>query len=160
MPRVVSYPVAGVSVSAAQDFFEVLAATGKPFTLLGFNISQSSDYGDAQAEGEQVIIKRATGSYTSGSGGTTLAGSAAGKHATNDSNAGPTVEFNNTTQASAGTGTLTNLFADSFNLQAGYTYCPIPEMRFKFLPGEACIVSISAPADALTMNGTITIEEE
>lgn len=160
MGRTVSYPIAGASVSAAQDFFEVLAASGKPFVLIGFNLSQTSDYGDSASEGLQVLIKRATGSYTSGSGGTTLAGSAAGKHSTNDSNAGPTVEFNNTTQASAGSGALTTLFADSMNVQAGYTYCPIPEARFRFLSAEACIVSISAPADALTMNGTITIEEE
>ena len=158
MGRIVSYPVSAVAVTLAQDFFEVLSATGKPFWLHSFNIAQKTDYGDAAAEGLDVLIKRGIGN-TSGSAGTTLAGSAAGKQSTNDANAGPTAEFNNTTQAVAGGGSLTTLFADCFNIQAGYTYLPIPEDRFLFLAAEACIVSISAPTDSLTMSGTITIEE-
>lgn len=158
MGRIVSYPVSAVAVTAVQDFFEVLSASGKPFYLHKFNIHQKTDYGDAAAEGLDYLIKRGIGN-TSGSGGTTLAGSAAGKASTNDANAGPTVEFNNTTQAVAGGGSLTNLEAGCFNVQSGLDYLPVPEDRFLFLPGEMCVVSISAPADSLTMSGTITIEE-
>lgn len=156
MGRFYTASFSAVSVSAAQDVFEILAASGKPFYLHEIVLSQTSDYGDAQAEGEQIAIKRATGSYTSGSGGST---GTLQKHLTNDASAGPTPEFNNTTQASAGTGALTTIRTDSFNVQAGYQYLPTPETRILFLPAEAVVVSISAPADALTMNGSITIEE-
>lgn len=156
MGRVYSCPFSAVSVSAAVDCFEALAATGKPFFLREIVLSQSSDYGDAAAEGLSILIKRATGSYTSGSGGSTVTPA---KHLTNDAAAGPTVETNNTTQASAGSGALTTIRAEAFNVQAGYQYLPPPEDRPFFLAAEACVVSITAPADALTLSGTLVFEE-
>lgn len=156
MGRMYSIPFSAVSISAAQDLFEILAASAKPFYLHEVVFAQSSDYGDAQAEGLSILIKKATGSYTSGSGGTTPT---AVKHATNDASAGPTPEVNNTSQASAGSGALTTIRADAFNVQAGYQYLPTPEQRILFLPTEACVVSITVPADAITGSGTAVIEE-
>src|ERR1043166_8222575 len=145
MGRFYSVPFSAVSISAAQDIFEVLAATGKPFILHEVTVAQSSDYGDAQAEGLSILIKKATGSYTSGSGGSTVTPA---KHLTNDAAAGPTAEINNTSQASAGSGALTTIRAEAFNEQGGYQYLPPPEERIFFLATEACVVSITAPADA------------
>lgn len=156
MGRLYSVPFANVSVSVAQDLFEVLAASGKPFYLHEIVVGQSSDYGDAEAEGLPILIKKATGSYTSGSGGSTPT---AVKHSTNDAAAGPTPECNNTSQAAAGSGALTTIRADAFNAQGGFQYMPTPEQRVLFLPGEAVVVSIGAPADALTMSGTLVFEE-
>lgn len=156
MGRFYSIPFTAVAVSAAQDLFEVLAATGKPFYLHEIVVGQSSDYGDAAAEGLTISIKKATGSYTSGSGGSTPTPV---KHATNDAAAGPTPECNNTTQAAAGSGALTTIRSDAFNIQGGFQYMPTPEQRILFLPAEACVVSITAPADAVTMSGTLVIEE-
>lgn len=156
MGRVYSIPFSAVAISLAQDLFEVLAAAGKPFVLREVVFAQSSDYGDAAAEGLSILIKRAAGTYTSGSGGTTVTPA---KHLTNDAAAGPTAEVNNTTQAAAGTGTLTTIRAEAFNVQAGYQYLPPPEDRPLFLPGEACVVSITAPVDAITGSGTLVIEE-
>jgi len=156
MGRFYSVSFSAVSVSAAVDVFEVLASAGKPFVLHEVVIAQSSDYGDAAAEGLQVLIKRATGSYTSGSGGSTATPA---KHLTNDASAGPTAETNNTTQASAGTGALTTIRVEAWNVQAGYQYLPPPEQRILFLPAEACVVSITAPADAITLSGTLVFEE-
>lgn len=156
MGRFYSVPFSAASVSAAVDVFEVLASTGKPFVLHEVVLAQSSDYGDAQAEGLSVLIKRATGSYTSGSGGSTVTPA---KHLTNDAAAGPTAEVNNTTQASAGSGALTTVRAEAFNVQGGYQYLPPPEQRLLFLPAEAVVVSITAPADAITLSGTLVFEE-
>lgn len=156
MGRMYTASFSAVSVSAAVDVFEVLAATGKPFILHSVTIAQSSDYGDAAAEGLSVLIKRATGSYTSGSGGGTATPS---KHLTNDAAAGPTAETNNTTQASAGSGALTTVVADAFNVQGGWQYLPPPEQRLLFLPTEAAVVSITAPADAITLSGSFVFEE-
>ena len=156
MGRFYSVPFSATSVSAAVDVFEVLATTAKPFFLHSIVIAQSSDYGDAQAEGLSVLIKRATGSYTSGSGGSTVTPA---KHATNDAAAGPTAEVCNATQASAGSGALTTIVADAFNVQGGYQYLPPPEQRLFFLAAEAVVVSITAPADAVTLSGTLVFEE-
>lgn len=155
MGRFYSVPFSAVAVSAAQDLFEITAATGKPFILHEIVIGQTSDYGDAAAEGLQILIKRGVGS-TSGSGGSTVTPA---KHLTNDAAAGPTPEINNTSQHAAGGGSLTTIRADAFNVQAGYQYMPTPEQRLTFLPAEVCVVSITAPADAVTMSGTAVIEE-
>lgn len=154
--RFYSINITAQSVSAAVDLFELLAASGKPFVLHEIVVAQASDYGDAQAEGLSLAIKRATGSYTSGSGGSTPTPA---KHATNDAAAGVTAETLNTTQASAGTGALTTIRSEAFNVQAGYQYLPTPEQRIVFLPAEACVVSLTAPADAITLSATAVIEE-
>lgn len=156
MGRMYTASFSAVSVSAAVDCFEILAATGKPFVVHEVTLSQSSDYGDAAAEGLSVLVKRATGSYTSGSGGSTATPA---KHLTNDAAAGPTAETNNTTQASAGSGALTTIRAEAFNVQAGWQYLPTPETRPFFLPTEALVVSITAPADAVTLSGSVVFEE-
>lgn len=156
MGRMYSVPFSATSVSTAIDAFEVLASTAKPFFLHSVTLAQSSDYGDAQAEGLSVLIKRATGSYTSGSGGSTVTPA---KHLTNDAAAGPTAEVCNTTQSSAGSGALTTILADAWNVQGGYQYLPPPEQRLFFLAAEACVVSITAPADAITLSGTLVFEE-
>jgi hypothetical protein len=154
--RFYSVPIAAVaSPAAAFDAFEVLAAAGKPFVLHEVCLGQSSDYGDAAAEGLSVTIKKGIGS-TSGSGGSTPG---ANKHNTNDAAAGPTPETMNTTQAVAGGGSLTTIRAEAFNAQGGYQYLPTPETRITFLPAEACVVSVSAPADAITVSGTLIFEE-
>jgi hypothetical protein len=156
MGRMYTVSFSAVSVSAAVDVFEILAASGKPFLLHEITLAQSSDYGDAAAEGLSVLIKKATGSYTSGgSGGTPTPA----KHLTNDAAAGVTAETNNTSQASAGSGALTTIRAEAFNVQAGYQYFPAPEQRIMFLPSEALVVSITAPADAITLSGSAVIEE-
>ena len=145
------------AVTAAVDLFEVLAGTGKPFVLHRVTIGQSSDYGDSQAEGARVLIRRATSGYTSGSGGVTPT---VGKALTNDASHGMTVEACNTTAAVAGSGSLTTLVADAFNWQSGWDWFPAPEQRPMFLPGEALIVNLpAAPADSLTMVGTAMVEE-
>jgi len=156
MGRFYSVPFSATAVSAAVDVFEVLAAAAKPIVLHEIVIAQSSDYGDAAAEGLSVLIKRATGAYTSGSGGSTVTPV---RHLTNDAAAGPTAEINNTTQAVAGSGALTTIRAEAFNVQAGWQYLPVPEHRYTFLAAEACIVSITVPADSITVSGTLVFEE-
>ncbi len=153
--RIYEVPFSATAVSAAVDVFEVLAATGKPFVLHEVTIAQSSDYGDAAAEGLSILFKRATGSYTSGSGGSSVTPT----KNTNDVAAGPTAEVCNTSQASAGSGSLTTWRAEAFNVQAGYQYLPPPEHRRTFLAAEAVVVSITAPADAITLSGTLIFEE-
>jgi hypothetical protein len=149
-------PLPATAVSAAIDLLEILAAAGKPFRLVSVKVSQSSDYGDAQAEGLSISIKRATGSYTSGSGGSTVTPA---KQSTNDPAAGPTAETFNASQAAAGSGALTTIDSDAFNVQAGYLYLPPENDQPLFLPTEACVISMTVPNDSITVSGTAVIEE-
>ena len=44
--------------------------------------------------------------------------------------------------------------------QAGFDWFPTPEMRPILLPGEALIVNLpAAPSDAMSMSGTVVVEE-
>ncbi len=156
MGRIYTVPFGGTaSPAAAFDAFEVLAASAKPFILHEIVLGQSSDMGDAAAEGLVVTIKHATGSYTSGSGGSTVTPT----KDTNTASAGPTAEVMNTTQASAGSGALTTIRTEAWNIQGPFQYFPAPEQRRTFLPTEAVVVSVSAPTDAITMTGTLVFEE-
>lgn len=144
--------VAAVSVSAAQDVFEIVAPADAVVIIHSVYISQTSDYGDAAAEGLQV--KAIKGYSSSGSGGSTptptpmQSGFAA---------AGSTVEANNTTQANSGS--PVTLVADSFNAQIGYQYRPTPEERIVLSPSQRLVWTLTAPADAITLNATMIFEE-
>jgi hypothetical protein len=142
-----------VAVTAQQDFFEIVAPADSAVVIHYCNISQSSDYGDANDEGLRVNIKR--GQTTSGSGGGafTPLPLAAG-----DAAFGGTVEINNTTIAADGT--IVVLHAEAFNIRAGWNYMPTPECRIVISPGiRATIGLITTPADSLTMEGTLIFEE-
>lgn len=144
---------AGVAVTAAQDLFELVAAAGKPCLIHAIYVEQSSDAGDAQDEQLQWAIK--SGQSTSGSGG-----SAPTPNPTNptDAAAGLTAEANNTTKASAGT--IITHHSGAFNVRAGLVYIPTPEMRIVISGGRRATVElVGAPADSLTMSGTIYVEE-
>lgn len=156
MGRVYTIQFNGVSASAAQDVFEYKASSAKPFTVHEIILGQISDYKDAEDEGLLILIKRATGAYTSGSGGSSPTPA---PHNTSDTAAGGTSKANSTTQAVVGSGALTTLRPDVFNVRAGFQYLPTPETRFFFTVSEGVIVAMSAPADALTLHGAMVIEE-
>lgn len=153
MPRYYSIPFANVAVAAVQDLFEI-TAVDKTFELQEIVVAQSSDFGDSEAEGLQIVIKRGV-DCNSGSGGSSVTPVS---HNSHDTAATSTAKVNNTTQASGGT--ITTLRAEAFNIQAGYQYLPMPEQRPKFYDGQRCLVSITAPKDSLTVSGTIVIKED
>lgn len=154
MGRFFSVPFTAVAVAAAQDLFEITVGT-RPIRLHEIVVDQSSDSGDAQAESLVVSIKRGVGA-TAGSGGSTVTPV---RHGSGDTAPGTTAKVNNTTQATAGSGTLTVIRSETFNVQSGYQYLPIPSQILAFLPGETCVVSTTVPADSLTMSGTLVFEE-
>lgn len=159
MGRIVIADTGYQSVSAVQDLLELKLGSGQFAVVHSVQVHVSSDEGDA-AENLQINVKRATGSFTSGSGG----GSATlVKGVTNDAAHGlATTERNNTTQAVIGTGTLDTVAHLSGVLQvlAGeWERTPTPELRLQLLAGEAVILSLDeAPADAVTMRGVVVLE--
>lgn len=150
-----SYSVifSAVAVTAAQDIFEITPADDKPVNILGLFIGQSSDAADAQDEMLQVSIIR--GFTTSGSGGSAATPSPLDNI---DTAAGFTAEVNNTTVAN--TGTSVTLHTDTFNVRAGYQVWFPPECYPRATQANTTlVVRITAPADSLTMSGTLYVQE-
>lgn len=154
MGRVYAVSFEGVAVTAQVDFFELTPADDKPIAIHGLFLSQSSDVGDAAEEILRVKIIR--GHATGGSGGSAPTPVPLDP---NDAAAGCAAETNNTTIAS--TGTAVDLYADAFNIRSGLATIFPPEMRPMASQANTTIVVrlMAAPADSLTMSGTIYFEE-
>ena len=157
MGRIYSAQVSGVSVTALQDFFEVLAATGKPVLIHGWSLFQTSDVGDAAEEVLRVETVRGAGAVTSGSGGTspTIV-----QRDDADTAAGATVEANNTTRMATGSGSLEVLEQYGWNVRIPWVHYYTPEMRPRVVPGDRWTLALpAAPLDGLTVGATIWFEE-
>lgn len=141
-----------VAVTAAQDVFEIAAPSNKCVVLHEIALEQSSDAGDAQAE--LLRIQAIRGFTTSGSGGAT---STPAPLEGGNAAAGSVVDTNNTTVAT--TGTTVTLFDRAFNVQIGFFWQPTPECRLVLSPSQRLVVRIPAPANSLTMHGTMIFEE-
>lgn len=157
MGRMYNTHFKAVAVTAAQDFFEVLAATGKPIKIHGFSVAQTTEVGDAQEEGLLLTTNRGIGSVTSGSGGST--------HTPNpiddpDIASGATVEINNTTIMAVGTGTLEQLEVHPWNVRVPYVFWYTPETRPRIVPGDRWTLELeTTPADSITISGNLWFEE-
>lgn len=154
MGRVYSVVFEGVATTVAADLFEISPADDKPVKLLGMVLGQSSDVGDAAEEVLRFEIIR--GYTTSGSGGS--APTPIPMRST-DPAAGFAAEVNNTTGASAGTAVI--LMADTFNIRSGYQIWFPPECQPEASQANTTILVrlMAAPADSLTMSGTLFVEE-
>jgi len=155
MGRVYTVEFENVSVSAAQDLFEIGPADDIPLKVRELELAQLSDVGDAAEEILRLRFIR--GHTTSGSGG---AAPTPRKTDERDAAAAFTAETNNTTIASAGTGV--NLKSTGWNLRiAPSLWIPIPETLQRVDQGQGLWVCrlMAAPADAITLSGTLTVEE-
>lgn len=152
--RIYTVEFEGTAVTTAVDVWELDAAAGKPIEVLGWDLSQSSDVGDAA---EEIIRYRwVRGNTTSGSGGTATTPRPCNL---TDTAAGFTAEACNTTAASAGTGV--NLGSFALNIRQGSGPIWLPE-GCEFVTSEATLLVcrlIAAPADSLTMAGTVWVRE-
>lgn len=157
MPRMYTVAFRAVAVTAVQDFFELTPASNKPIRIVRLKLGQYSDVGDAQDELLSYSIFRIPATATSGSGGTAPTPQII--NAT-DAAAGFSAEVNNTVVATTN-GTLVELMPDTFNVRSGLD-CPLePEDRFQAVSGTLLVVRLNvAPADSLTMNGMVFVEEE
>ena len=157
MGRMYTTKFKGMAITAAQDLFEILAATGKGIFIHGFALSQSTEEGDAQSEMLQLTTNRGVGSVTSGSGGSTHTPQPIQDA---DSAAGATVEINNTTIMAVGSGTLEELEVHCWNVQIPYIFWYTPETRPYIAPGNRWTLELEdAPADSITASGTVWFEE-
>lgn len=142
-----------VAVTVQQDFFEITGSATQPFIILGWGISQNTDFGDAQEEGLNIILK--SGQTSSGTGG-----SAPSKVALDGTApaAGFAAEANNTTKASGGT--IVTHYPYNWNVRT-----PIdiwyPDMHQPIMAAarRATLELAKTPADSITVSGYIIIQE-
>jgi len=142
----------GVTVSAQQDLFEIVAPADAVVVIHEIDISQTSEVGEAQEEALLLLAK--SGATTSGSGGSTITpvptmfdGTAFGG----------TVEANNTTKATAGT--IVTHQAWTMYVRMGFPKVFTPEARPVISPSRRWTLELATtPADAISMNGTIVFE--
>lgn len=143
----------GVAATAQQDLFEIVGHASRPYVILGYSLSQTSEVGDAQEE--QLLILLKSGQSTSGSGG-----SAPTPVATDSSGgaSGFTAKANNTTKASAGT--IVTHEARSWNVRGPFDVLYTQEQQLIMPAGRRCTLELaSPPADSITINGTIWVQE-
>lgn len=147
-----------IAVTAAQDLFEITAPTDATIVIHRIILAQSTEIGDAQEEQMRLTFNRGVGSTTSGSGGASVTPQPISD---GDPAFGGTVERNNTTQMAAGSGTLEELDALTWNLRVPLDFIYTPEGRDEISPGNRFTVELeSTPADSVTMSGTIIFEEK
>lgn len=142
----------GVAVTLAQDLFEVVAPADSVVRIHQVEFAQYTDAGDAQEELLSIKFKR--GATVSGSGGSSVT---PGLLQFGFAAAGSTVEANNTTLAN--TGTIVTLYSSAWNVRSPFLWLPTPEMRIHLSPSQRFTVETTAPADSITLSGTITFEE-
>jgi hypothetical protein len=154
----------GVAVTLAQDVFEITAPATASVLIHDVKLGQYTDFGDAAAEILSVTVVR--GYTVAGTGGSTVTPRALKSFSPAVSS---TVLANNTTVANTGTASV--LVADAFNIAAGWSLrdaVSLPNSSSEvgmasqgiwLDAGERLVVRITAPADSLTMNGTLVFEE-
>lgn len=152
------------TVTAANTDFDLVnikAPTDAIVRILSIFVGQSGDAGDAEAELLRVQLRRGQGTFTESAGGALTPA----KHEDSDGAATVTATGFNATPASAGTGTLTTITEETFNVQAGWYYTPTPEEQIILRPTigtdlSSLIVHVpSTVADDLSMTCRVTFEE-
>jgi hypothetical protein len=141
-----------VAVSVAQDLFELVSPAAGIIDIHGYELFQTTDFGDAQAEGLSLVWIR--GFTTTGSGGTTVT---PGLQSGRDGTASATCKANNTTLATVGT--TTTYVASGWNVQGGAEKFWPPEVRPRLRNSERGVLRMGTPTDPITLNGTIYFEE-
>lgn len=146
-----------VAVTAQQDFFEILAPSDAIVAIHEWELSQTTEVGDAQEEMLQLTTNRGVGAVTSGSGGSTAT---AQPVEDGDAAFGGTVEINNTTKMAAGSGTLEELEPFNWNIRQPLRQIYTPETRPVISPGNRWTLELeTTPADSITISGKVTMEE-
>lgn len=138
--------------AANVDLAELNAASTKPLVILGYDIQQTSDVGDAAEEIVTLTFK--TGATTSGSGG-----SASTPVAVDRANAAAsfTAEQANTTKASAGT--IVTVATFGWNVRMPDREKFTQEQQILLPASSRCTFEISAAADSLTITGQLWVQE-
>lgn len=154
MSRFYSVPFEGITVSAAQDFFEIRSSATSVTRIHRVSITNETSETSEQLV---VAIKRGEGSVTSGSGGASVTPVPLSK---GDPAFGGTCERNNTTKLVVGSGAIKVLHREGFNVVgSGLDWSPA-KGECDISPSDYFVVElITAPAAGIPMSGSVEIEE-
>jgi hypothetical protein len=151
--RIYSIPIAPAAQTALQDLWAIVSGTNRSTRLVGCHLFQTSDLGDAAEEVLRLRIR--SGQTTVGSGGTAPTPIPVD---TGDAAASFTSRINDTTQAVSGT--IVVHAELGWNIRVDKDWWLPPPYQFTFLGARRWTVEIpAAPADSLTIGGTLWVEE-
>lgn len=156
MGRIYSVEFENVSITNANgdaDLFEIAPADDKPCIVHALYFDQISDVGDAA---EEMLRYRVIRGHTTGGNGTSVTPRPLNAH---DAAASFAAEYYGATIAADGT--AINLHSGAFNIRTGLQLVLPPEMRWHVSQGQGLLVVrlMAAPADDVTMSGTMYVEE-
>ena len=141
-----------VSVSAAQDLWELTPGLGVPIVVLGGAVTVRDDETNQQLD---FTVQRRVGSFSAGSSGTPITPV---RGNTNDLMSHCAVKRNNTVRASGGT--LELFVAEGVPSQGGFQFNPTLGMAPTINPGEIFLVGLeNAPGAAIGLSGWIAFME-
>ena len=142
------------AVTVAADLVELTPADDKPIRVLSINLGQTSDTGDAQEELISLVWVR--GHTVAGSGGSSVTPTPCNP---TDTAAGFTAKAFNTTAAN--TGTTTNGPRHVWNVRAPLERPYTPDEHISATQANTTLIlrMAAAPADSLTIAGSILVEE-
>lgn len=137
------------AISAAKDLIGIAAPSTKVVKICGIRVEQSTDYGDAAAEGLRLQFSRGT----AGSGGSAV--TARPVSPSDTAFAGTVLAENSTALTSP-----VVLLEGGMNIQAGWLWQPVEKFEIELAPSAACaLILVTAPADSITFEIDIEIEE-
>jgi len=153
MGRIYTVPIAPAAQTAVQDFWAIVSGTNRPTRLGGIHLFQTTDVGDAAEEILRIRIR--AGQTTVGSGGTAPTPIPAD---VDDVAAAFTARINDTTQATAGT--IVVHAELGWNIRIDREWWLPPGYTFTFKGARRWTVEFpAAPADSITVGGTLWVEE-
>ena len=159
MSRFYTVPYAGTLTNTGgdADLLEVLPADDKPVRLRGWIIGQTSEVGDATAEGLRLSVIRLPATVTGGNGTSVTPATADSA----DAAAGATSEANGATVATT-SGTAVTLLEAAWTIQASPYEFWYPDERFCPIvkQGEGLVVRCQTTvADDVSIAVTFFLEE-
>jgi hypothetical protein len=155
MPRAYTVVFEGVSVSAAQDLFQIKGAAGKLLRIKRV-VLNATDTTPPAAQMIQARMRYLPVTVTDGSGGTAPTPQPLDP---GDAAASFTAKVNNTTQATTN-GTAVKLWEGGFYVLAGLDYSFAQGREPVVGPSESFTVEmLSAPSPAIHLSGTVEVEE-
>lgn len=139
--------------NANVDLLELVAPTAAKWIILGFDIGQTSDAGDANEE--ILLLSLKSGQTTSGSGGS--ASTPVPTDCVSAPASGAAAEQANTTKASAGT-ILTHA-TYPWNVRVPTSVVLTQEQQIILPAARRMTLEIAAAADSLTISGQVWVQE-
>jgi hypothetical protein len=150
-PRVYSASFSAVGTTTATDIFELTAATDRPLEIMGWTFFQTTDLGDANEEVLSITVERGV---TAGSGGT--ASTEVDYGSRGEVTADTAVNHMVTTAHTGGT----VIMRKGWNIRIPEEFWLPPELYIYIDAGtDPVTVTMTAPADSITMSGSIIWRE-